>query len=481
MNVETLSISELVEKIRSGELSQSAVCEAFANRVKDLDAKIEAFNLVSDVFPTVDKSLPLAGIPIGVKDVFCEKDVKTTASSKMLENFSAPYESTVTARLKVAGAVSMGKLNMDEFAMGGSGENSAVRITKNPWALDRIPGGSSAGSAAAVAAGLVPAALGTDTGGSIRQPASMCGIVGFKPTYGRLSRYGVIAMASSLDTPGFFSRTVKDSATLYEIAAGHDPLDSTSLDLPAKLDANIWNATDLKGVKIGIPKEYFVDGMEADVTKEIRAAIEKARELGAEIKEISLPHTEYGLAVYYVVMPAEVSTNLARYDGLRFGHSSAVPSDIAKNRSEGFGKEAQRRIMLGSFVLSSGFYDAYYKKAAMVRELIKKDFDQAFKEVDVIFTPTSPSVAWKIGDKSEDPLKMYLSDIFTVNASLAQLPGLSLPVGYGKTEDGSGEATELPIGLQILGPRLGEEAVFKVSHVMEKALASKMVKKPNVG
>lgn len=481
MSVETLSISELVEKIRSGELSQSAVCEAFANRVKDLDAKIEAFNLVSDVFPTVDKNLPLAGIPIGVKDVFCEKDVKTTASSKMLENFSAPYESTVTARLKAAGAVSMGKLNMDEFAMGGSGENSAVRITKNPWALDRIPGGSSAGSAAAVAAGLVPAALGTDTGGSIRQPASMCGIVGFKPTYGRLSRYGVIAMASSLDTPGFFSRTVRDSATLYEIAAGHDPLDSTSLDLPAKLDADIWNATDLKGVKIGIPKEYFVDGMEADVTKEIRAAIEKARELGAEIKEISLPNTEYGLAVYYVVMPAEVSTNLARYDGLRFGHSSAVPSDIAKNRSEGFGKEAQRRIMLGSFVLSSGFYDAYYKKAAMVRELIKKDFDEAFKEVDVIFTPTSPSVAWKIGDKSEDPLKMYLSDIFTVNASLAQLPGLSLPVGYGKTEDGSGEATELPIGLQILGPRLGEEAVFKVSHVMEKALASKMVKKPNVG
>ncbi len=481
MSVETLSISELVEKIRSGELSQSAVFETFAGRVKELDAKIEAFNLVSDTFPTVDENLPLAGIPIGVKDVFCEKDVKTTASSRMLENFSAPYESTVTARLKAAGAVSMGKLNMDEFAMGGSGENSATRITKNPWALDRIPGGSSAGSAAAVAAGLVPAALGTDTGGSIRQPASMCGIVGFKPTYGRLSRYGVIAMASSLDTPGFFSRTVRDSATLYEIAAGHDPLDSTSLDLPAKLDANIWNATDLKGVKIGIPKEYFVDGMEADVTKEIRAAIEKARELGAEIKEISLPHTEYGLAVYYVVMPAEVSTNLARYDGLRFGHSSNVPSDIAKNRSEGFGKEAQRRIMLGSFVLSSGFYDAYYKKAAMVRELIKRDFDEAFKEVDVIFTPTSPSVAWKIGDKSEDPLKMYLSDIFTVNASLAQLPGLSLPVGYGKTEDGSGDQTELPIGLQILGPRLGEEAVFKVSHVMEKALASKMVKKPNVG
>ncbi len=246
MNVESLSIAELAEKIRSGEISQSEIREAFANRVKSLDPKIEAFNLVSDSFPETDKNLPLAGIPIGVKDVFCEKDVKTTASSKMLANFSAPYESTVTARLKAAGAVSMGKLNMDEFAMGGSGENSAVRITKNPWALDRIPGGSSSGSAAAVAAGLVPAALGTDTGGSIRQPASMCGIVGFKPTYGRLSRYGVIAMASSLDTPGFFSRTVRDSATLYEIAAGYDPLDSTSLDLPAKLDANIWNATDLK-------------------------------------------------------------------------------------------------------------------------------------------------------------------------------------------------------------------------------------------
>lgn len=481
MNVETLSLTELASKIRSGELLQSEVRSAFLERVRNLDTKIEAFNLVSETFPETDAELPLAGIPLGVKDVFCEKDVKTTASSKMLENFSAPYESTVTARLKAAGAVSMGKLNMDEFAMGGSGENSAVRVTKNPWSLDRIPGGSSSGSAAAVAAGLVPAALGTDTGGSIRQPASMCGVVGFKPTYGRLSRYGIIAMASSLDTPGFFTRTVRDSALLYEIAAGYDPLDSTSLDLDHTIDSNIWNAQDLKGVKIGIPKEYFVDGMEADVKREVAAAIEKARELGAEIKEISLPHTQYGLAVYYVVMPAEVSTNLARYDGLRFGHSSAVPADIAKNRSEGFGKEAQRRIMLGSFVLSSGFYDAYYKKASLVRELIKRDFDEAFKEVDVIFTPTAPSVAWKIGEKTEDPLKMYLSDIFTVNASLAWLPGLSLPVGYGKTEDGSGDSTELPIGLQILGPRLGEEAVFKVSHVLERALSGKMTKRPHLG
>lgn len=263
MSIEFLPLVELAEKIRSGELSQTQVREAFASRVRDLDSKIEAFNLVSEAFPDVDPNLPLAGVPIGVKDVFCEKDVKTTASSRMLENFSAPYESTVTKRLKAAGAVSMGKLNMDEFAMGGSGENSAMRITRNPWALDRIPGGSSSGSAAAVAAGLVPAALGTDTGGSIRQPASMCGVVGFKPTYGRISRYGVIAMASSLDTPGFFTRTVRDSALLYEITAGHDPLDSTSLDLPTTVDASIWNATDLKGVRIGIPKEYFVDGLEA--------------------------------------------------------------------------------------------------------------------------------------------------------------------------------------------------------------------------
>lgn len=480
MSIEFLSLAELADKIRSGELSQTEVRETFASRVRDLDSKIEAFNLVSDAFPDVDPSLPLAGIPIGVKDVFCEKDVRTTASSRMLENFSAPYESTVTKRLKAAGAVSMGKLNMDEFAMGGSGENSALRITRNPWALDRIPGGSSSGSAAAVAAGLVPAALGTDTGGSIRQPASMCGVVGFKPTYGRISRYGVIAMASSLDTPGFFTRTVRDAATLYSVTAGHDPLDSTSLDLPATVDASIWDAKDLKGVRIGIPKEYFVDGLETGVKAAVDSAIAKARELGAEIKEISLPHTQYGLAVYYIVMPAEVSTNLARYDGLRFGHSSAVPSDIAKNRSEGFGKEAQRRIMLGSFVLSSGFYDAYYKKASLVRELIKKDFDDAFKEVDVIFTPTSPSVTWKIGEKSEDPLKMYLSDIFTVNGSLAQLPGLSLPIGYGRTEDGSGDGTELPIGLQILGPRLGEEAVFKVSHVMERAFADVVTKRPQV-
>ncbi len=301
----------------------------------------------------------------------------------------------------------------------------------------------------------------------------MCGVVGFKPTYGRLSRYGIIAMASSLDTPGFFTRTVRDSALLYEISAGKDPLDSTSLDEKVSVDASIWSKTDLRGLKVGIPKEYFIDGIEPGVKAEIEAAIAKARELGAEIREISLPHTEYGLAVYYIVMPAEVSTNLARYDGLRFGHSSDVPADIAKNRSEGFGKEAQRRIMLGSFVLSSGFYDAYYKKASLVRELIKRDFAKAFEEVDVIFTPTAPSVAWKIGEKTDDPLKMYLSDIFTVNASLAGLPGLSLPVGYAKpSDDVSGP--DLPVGLQILGPRLGEESVFLAAHVLENALKEKV-------
>jgi aspartyl-tRNA(Asn)/glutamyl-tRNA(Gln) amidotransferase subunit A len=327
---------------------------------------------------------------------------------------------------------------------------------------------------------MVPAALGTDTGGSIRQPASMCGVVGFKPTYGRLSRYGIIAMASSLDTPGFFTRTVRDAAFLYDIAAGHDPLDSTSLDLPHAVNPGIWDKKDLKGVKIGIPKEYFIDGIDAGVRAEVEAAIETAKSLGAEIKEVSLPYTQFGLAVYYVVMPAEVSTNLARYDGLRFGHSSEVPADIAKNRSEGFGKEAQRRIMLGSFVLSSGFYDAYYKKASLVRELIKKDFDNAFKDVDVLFTPTAPTVAWKIGEKTDDPLKMYLSDIFTVNASLAQLPGLSLPIGYSKPTDDA-NAPDMPVGLQILGQRLNEERVFEVAHVLENALKGKVgSKRPNI-
>lgn len=355
----------------------------------------------------------------------------------MLENFKPPYDCTIIKRLKNAGFTSMGTLNMDEFAMGSSGENSAFGATANPWAYDRIPGGSSSGSAAAVAAGMVPASLGTDTGGSIRLPASMCGIVGFKPSYGRNSRYGVIAMASSLDCPGTFTRTVRDAAYLYGITAGHDPHDSTSVQESILVNPAIWEKKDLKGVRVGVPKEYFREGLDKGVEAQVKNAIEKLKSLGAEIIEISLPMSEYGLAVYYVVMAAEASTNLSRYDGIRFGHIEGDGSDIAKNRAGGFGPEPTRRIMLGSFVLSSGFYDAYYKKASLVRELIRNDFKKAFENVDVIVGPVAPSVAWKKGEKVEDPLKMYLADIYTVPASLAGLPGLSLPIGYAKSEDGS--------------------------------------------
>ncbi|MDD5376937.1 MAG: Asp-tRNA(Asn)/Glu-tRNA(Gln) amidotransferase subunit GatA [Candidatus Gracilibacteria bacterium] len=474
-----LSLKEIIAEIQSGKATQKEVYDYFLARIRALDPKIEAFNLVHDTFQDQDIHSPLAGTPIGVKDVFSETGIPTTAASKMLADYTPPYDATIISCLKEAGFSSIGKLNMDEFAMGGSGENSAMRITRNPWDLSRIPGGSSSGSAAAVAAGMVPAALGTDTGGSIRQPASMCGIVGFKPTYGRNSRKGVISMASSLDTPGTFTRTVEDAAFLYEIMAGYDAGDSTSLQEPTAINPAIWNRKDLKGMKIGVPKEYFIDGIEKGVQKEIDGAIARLRELGAEIIEVSLPHTEYGLAVYYIVMPAEVSTNLARYDGIRFGHTHGGGADIAMSRSEGFGKEAQRRIMLGSFVLSSGFYDAYYRRASLVRELIKDDFKKAFEEVDIIVTPTAPSVAWKIGEKVDDPLKMYLSDIFTVNGSLAGLPGLSLPVGYALPEDGG--TIELPVGIQILGPSLGEEKVFEAAHVLEQAMKEYVnSKKPDI-
>lgn len=356
--------------------------------------------------------------------------------------------------------------------MGSSGENSAFGSTANPWSPDRIPGGSSSGSAAAVAAGLVPASLGTDTGGSIRLPASMCGIVGFKPTYGRNSRFGVIAMASSLDCPGTFTKTVRDAAYLYEITAGQDQRDSTSRPEPTTIDPAIWDRKDLKGVRVGVPKEYFREGLDTGVRTQIENAIKKLSELGAEIKEVTLPSSEYGLAVYYIVMAAEASTNLSRYDGVRFGHIEGDGADIAKNRAAGFGPEPTRRIMLGSFVLSSGFYDAYYKKASLVRELIRNDFTAAFESVDVIVGPVGPTVAWKIGEKVEDPLKMYLADIYTVPPSLAGLPGLSVPVGFAKPEDGSGDETEMPVGLHILGAQLDEEKVFMVGHVLEQALES---------
>ncbi|EKE29974.1 MAG: Glutamyl-tRNA(Gln) amidotransferase subunit A [uncultured bacterium (gcode 4)] len=483
MEFKDLSLKEIIAKIKDGTTTQNEVYRYFLGRIDEVNPQIEAFNTINRECNDVSATSELAGAPIWVKDLFCEKWIRTTASSKMLENFVPPYNSTVIDNLICAWMSSIWKLNLDEFAMGWSWENSALRITKNPWDPTRIPGWSSSWSAAAVASGMVPASLGTDTGWSIRQPASMCWVVWFKPTYWRNSRFWIIAMASSLDTPGTFTKTVEDAAILYGIMSSHDEKDSTSLSSPNAINPEIWKKEDLKWVRVWVPKEYFIDWIEEWVKREMEKAIWEMKELWAEIVDISLPHTEFWLAVYYIVMPAEVSTNLSRYDGVRYGYANDTWLDInellKKNRWEWFWKEAQRRIMLGSFVLSSGFYDAYYKKAALVRKLINKDFDEAFKKVDVIITPTAPSVAWKIWEKADDPLKMYLADIFTVNWSLAHLPGISIPVGYAKPEDW--EDVDLPVWMQILWPKMWEEKVFEVANVIEKKLKSYIdSKKPKV-
>lgn len=481
MQFKNLSLIELRDLIVSGKTTQKEIYEYFLERTKKYNSELNAFNTLPEEENKDKKKSDSIGmdLPIAVKDLFCEKGIRTTASSKMLENFVSPFESTVTDRMKKSGFVAFGKTNLDEFAMGGSGENSAFGPTKNPWDVTRIPGGSSSGSAAAVAAGMVPAALGTDTGGSIRQPASMCGIVGFKPGYGRNSRSGVIAMASSLDCPGYFTRTVRDAGLLYEVTAGVDPMDMTTLSEEVKIDPKIWEKSDLKWVRIGVPEEYFIDGIDPGVRSEIELAIEKCRELGAEIVPVSLPHTEHGISVYYIICPAEVSSNMGRYDGIRYGHVAEGTFDIAKNRAEGLGSEVQRRAMVGSYVLSSGFYDAYYKKASAVRELIRDDFTQAFEKVDVLLTPTAPTVAWKIGEKWSDPLALYLEDIFTIPASLAGLPGLVVPVGYTSPKDDP--TVDLPVGIQIIGPVLGEEKCLMVGNVIESALKEKIeAKKPKI-
>ena len=481
MQLKNLSLIELRDLIVSWKTTQKEIYDYFLERTKNYNPELNAFNTLpveenKDIIQGENIGI---GLPIAVKDLFCEKGIRTTASSKMLENFVSPFESTVTDRMKQAGFVAFGKTNLDEFAMGGSGENSAFGPTKNPWDMTRIPGGSSSGSAAGVAAGMVPAALGTDTGGSIRQPASMCGIVGFKPGYGRNSRSGVIAMASSLDCPGYFTRTVRDAGLLYEVTAGVDPMDMTTLSEEVKLDPKIWEKSDLKWVRIGVPEEYFIDGIDPGVRSEIESAIEKCRELGAEIVPVSLPHTEHGISVYYIICPAEVSSNMGRYDGIRYGHLTEGTFDIAKNRAEGLGSEVQRRAMVGSYVLSSGFYDAYYKKASAVRELIRDDFTQAFEKVDVLLTPTAPTVAWKIGEKWSDPLSLYLEDVFTIPASLAGLPWLVVPVGYTSPKDDP--SVDLPVGIQIIGPVLGEEKCLMVGNVIESALKEKIqAKKPKV-
>ncbi len=471
MNFKDLSLEEIIAKIKSWETSQKAVWDYFMGRIKKYDEKVQAYNFVNENgFSEADVNFPLAWVSIWVKDIFCEKGIPTTCASKMLENFVPPYDSTVIKNLKTAGMNSLGKLNMDEFAMGSTSESSAFRKTKNPWGMRRIPGGSSGGSAAAVAAGLAPASLGTDTGGSIRQPASMCGIVGFKPSYGRNSRFWVMAMASSLDCPGTFTKNVKDAGLLYDIMNGFDEKEDTSIEGKQTINPSIWDKKDLKWYKIGLPKEYMEEWLDEGVRKVILESVEKMKELWAEIVDISLPMTKYAIATYYILMPAEVSTNLARYDGIRYGHNSTMPHESLEevyqnNRWEWFGAEAQRRIILGSYVLSAWFYDAYYKKASQVRTLIREDFDKAFTQVDAIISPVSPNVAWKIGEKIDDPLKMYLSDAYTIPASLAGLPGISVPAGFAISEDA--EKEELPVGLHILTPQFEEERLLEIAHVFE--------------
>jgi aspartyl-tRNA(Asn)/glutamyl-tRNA(Gln) amidotransferase subunit A len=448
--------------------------EGYLDRIARLDKKLGCFLLIDGEgarkkADAIDKKLAagesvgsLGGVPIGLKDIYVTRGIETTAGSKILKGFIPPYESTASARLAAAGAISLGKLNMDEFAMGSSNENSAFHPVHNPWDLERVPGGSSGGSAAAVAASLCAGTLGTDTGGSIRQPASLCGVVGVKPTYGRVSRYGVIAFASSLDHPGPFGRTVEDAAALLEVIAGHDPMDSTSIPQPAGRYRQASKAG-LAGMRVGVPKEYFQAGMDPEVETAVRAAVDELARAGATLVPVSLPHTQYAIATYYLICMAEASSNLARYDGIRYGHRTAEAGSLeelyAKTRGEGFGNEPKRRIILGTYVLRAGYYEAYYGKALRVRRLIANDFTAAFSQCDVLATPTSPTPAFKIGERSADPLQMYLADIYTVAPPLAGVPALSQCCGF--TRKG------LPIGLQTIGPPLGEEAVFRVAGAYE--------------
>jgi aspartyl-tRNA(Asn)/glutamyl-tRNA(Gln) amidotransferase subunit A len=469
-----LDISEAKRLLDRKEIKVKELLDSVYQRISAVEDKIKAFVTLSKdmAYEMADalqkeidsgKYLPLSGIPIAIKDNMCIRGIKTTCSSKILENFVPPYESTVTSRLADNGYVLVGKTNLDEFAMGSSTENSGFFTTRNPWDLERIPGGSSGGSAAAVAADECIAALGSDTGGSIRQPASLCGVVGLKPTYGRVSRYGLVAFASSLDQIGTITKNVRDSAILMNIISGNDPLDSTSAPLPVP-DFTKNLGQEIKGLKIGIPREYFIEGMDKEVEQSVRDAIKKLESLGAIPVEISLPHTEYAVATYYVLATSEASSNLARYDGVKYGfraESKDLMDMYMNTRARGFGSEVKRRIMLGTFTLSSGYYDAYYKKGQQVRTLIKHDFDEAFKTVDVIVTPTSPTAAFKIGEKADDPLQMYLSDIFTISVNLAGVPGISIPCGF--TSD------NLPIGLQLIGRHFDEETILKVAYAYEQS------------
>lgn len=468
-----LTIHEASDLLRQRKISSVELTQAHLDRIREVEPKVKAFTLITDDLALkqakeADRRLasgatvsPLTGIPIAIKDVICTKDITTTCSSRMLENFKPPFDAAVMERLNAAGIVMVGKTNMDEFAMGSSTEHSAFFPTHNPWDLERAPGGSSGGSAAAVAAGMAMGAYGSDTGGSIRQPGALCNVVGLKPTYGRVSRYGLVAFASSLDQIGPFARDARDAALLLQAIAGPDPRDSTCSpnavpDYSAALNGNI------KGMRIGVPEEYWVEGTQPGVVKAVKDAIERLRELGAEVSEVSLPHTKYGVAAYYIVAPAEASANLARYDGVKYGYSYRDTTDMweamEKTRQYGFGPEVKRRIMLGTYALSAGYYDAYYLQAEKVRSLITRDFEQAFAKFDALVSPASPTVAFKIGEIS-DPYQMYLQDVFTIPANLAGICGVSIPGGFSEG---------LPVGVQLLGNAFAEDVILRIADTFER-------------
>jgi aspartyl-tRNA(Asn)/glutamyl-tRNA(Gln) amidotransferase subunit A len=483
-----LTISALVAKLAKREVSARAATQACLDQIQRVDPQIRAFISydAADALAQADAAdqalahgqthaqRPLLGVPVGVKDVIAVKGQPLNCGSKILDHFVSPYDATVIEKLKAAGAVVFGRLNMDEFAMGSSTENSAFQITHNPWDISRIPGGSSGGSAAAVIADECVAALGSDTGGSIRQPASLCGCVGLKPSYGRVSRYGLVAYASSLDQIGCFAKDVRDAATVLGVIGGHDPRDSSSVpqavpNYAASLTGNI------KGLKLGLPKEYMIGGLDPEVKRAVAAAVEQLAKLGAEVVEVSLPHTDYAIATYYIIATAEASANLARFDGIRYGKrvEGADPIELyGKTRGAGFGPEVKRRIILGTYVLSSGYYDAYYLRAQKVRTLIRNDFLKAFERVDAIVSPTSPTAAFKIGEKAADPLQMYLMDIFTISCNLSGICGLVVPCGFTNPQP------RLPIGLQLLGKPFGEETILRIAHAYEQSTSWHKEKPP---
>ena len=469
-----LTLKEASDGLTQGLFSAKELTESTLKRIQDVEPKVQSFITLTSEQALVDavraderiasgNKTPLTGIPMQLKDLLCTRDVPTTCGSKMLEQFVPVYNATVVEDLNQAGAISLGKGNMDEFAMGSSCETSAFHPTYNPWDLKRVPGGSSGGAAASVASGQVPFAIGSDTGGSIRQPAALCGVVGMKPTYGLVSRYGLIAFASSLDQIGPLTRTVYDNAMVLDIIAGHDPMDATSVNRKSEsISATLTG--DIKGRKLGVPSEYFGNGIDEGVKNLVKDAIKTLEREGAEIVEVSLPHTKYALSCYYIIAPSECSSNLARYDGVKYGHSFLGTDNMwqamENSRGEGFGQEVKRRMMIGTYALSSGYYDAYYLKAQKVRTLIKQEFDEVFQQVDAIISPTSPTTAFEVGEKIGDPLSMYLSDILTIPANMAGLPGMSVPCGF---------VDDLPVGLQIIGPRFSESRIYNIGMAYERS------------